>query len=422
MEFQNNQNPEQFFVPFAPETSISEPRYPGTLEGFAQLSAGIRDLQTAAELERQLGQLFAFRFDNPNDLDPSHLPYVVATLFNTGASLESAGHSCAEMIAAHFKAALDREQQQGEPDPYMRFYMGRVYATLLASTRRDSNAAQKRAELESPNWHAGYTIDPKQRHQRRETQLKQIIERQAMHFRLIETFTQVGVIGDEFYTHMLMSPISNQHPQTLALLHARLISGDCSVNRMLQADTGQQVRALQNCMIGALQIAAGNSDRDMVRLQGLIDSFIDKNRPGRFPIGKFIELSNIVAKALSKEPDAPPDLTTGRSVDDYRNAGQALLLVLRRCRLENESPKTKVQLDAEEVMLIDIVDAVAEGISRDNIPTPMTIGDLILRFPNATAEEIASIINERNQAGNPALQGNRKIDRRHFRPGYGRLS
>lgn len=421
MEFPNNQDPDQqLFMPPVPEASLSESQYPGTVEGLAQLAAHIANTRSAGELQQQLGELFTFRFDNPKDLDPSHLPYVIGTLFNTAATLEGTGHRCAEMIAEGFRAALDREHQQGKPDPYLRFYMGRTYTILLASTRRDNAAGQKRAELESPNWFGGYGPGSEQR---RQAQLTQLAERQAMHFRLIDAFTQTGVICDEFYTHMLMSPISNQYPEAIALLHDRLISEDCNVNAMLQAGGGQQVRALQNCLIGALQIAASNTNRDIARLQGVINSFINKNRPERFPIGKFIELSNMVAKALSKEPSAPMDLTTVRSVDDYRNAGQALLLVLRRCRLENESSQTKAQLDTDEAMLIDIVEAVADGISSDNLPAPMTIGDLILRFPNASAEEIASMINEHNTAGRLYRQGgNRKIDRRLFRPGHGRIS
>ncbi|HSX07603.1 MAG TPA: hypothetical protein VLG11_01795 [Candidatus Saccharimonadales bacterium] len=386
--------------------------FPGTSAGYTALKTTIKESQTSDELRQSFDHLLNFRSEQPDSLAPINVRSV-SPVFIAAARIEGGGQSCAPMIAARFRAAADREQAAGEADPYFQKHLEGAHEVLGPVThRRHTNAP---FELN----HSPYEqrrIETYEKNQR--------LRRHEANLRIIDHLTRQGLIKPEFYAAMLQAPINERYPEALVMLHEQLADPSGAVLDILQANGATTyIRALQNSIGGALQMAAQDDRRNVVLLNSVVAELSDKSRPDAIAFGKTIKVSNIIVDKMKEAGLATPDVTTGRSAEDLRNIGQAVAVILRAGRYRDETWEVKAALDTENELLVGIIDTIAHrfGSKGRTDVTPMTVGDLIMRYPNAEPHEISRMIAEHRRTGTVRyMRGPHRSQR--FRLGYGEIS
>lgn len=387
--------------------------FPGTSSGYAELRDAIERSQTPDDLRRNFDHLLNFRSENPDSLIPVNVRSIVP-VFTAAARIEANKQPCAPMIAARLRTAADREQVAGQPDPYLQRHLEGAHYILGQVTRRGHPHAPQEV---NPRPHFRHRIDVYRNNQR--------LHRHEANLRIIDHLTQQGLIRPDFYAAMLQSPINERYPEVLTMLYEQLSDPSGAVLDALRAGGSiTYTRALQNSIRGAIQMAVRDERRNTTLLDSVAVELSDKNRPDAVSFGKTIKVSNVIVNKMKKAGLATPDVTSGRNVEDLRNIGQAVAVILRASRRRNERPDVKAALDAEDELLVGIIENVALLLAPKDQgdAMPMTVGDLVMRYPDAEPAAINRMVTEHQRTGTIRHMHGKNHSWGMFAPGHGEVS
>ena len=233
----------------------------------------------------------------------------------------------------------------------------------------------------------------------------------------LDIMDEAGLIDISFWKKLLNIPLETQSMEVVDLLTRRL-GGDRGAEMIAESKMGR-VQLLENIVSSAWARAAGHAARDRKNFAGIDTVVRDAEHDSRIVgLRKLIHIANSVMGMAY--PDAYTSLRTGSS---FADAAPALSFLLRATLRPNASEEEKAQANEEAARYVLLIETVFQ-----QAPVVKTIGDLALRYPNATQEELDAlnaVLIKDGPGPADALWHREFRDQRRdkvHKPGYGLLS
>jgi len=234
---------------------------------------------------------------------------------------------------------------------------------------------------------------------------------------------EAGVVNPEFWQRLTRIPLGNQPLPVIAMLANKLESDSADV--VLDGMNGSDRAALlERAVAGALEHAATQPGRDRRQVEGLRQLIAHRGRPDSVSLDNTVKVANkIIGNNFKGE------ITPLRPDSSFTDSAQALSVLLRFAESDASPSGSRRNLAA----FTRIMNAVIESSKSQQVPVIKTIGDVALRYIDATPEELEAL-GEELEFGLPSIDAMRRQQRRvtrsgirrnpktPHRPGYGQLS
>lgn len=242
----------------------------------------------------------------------------------------------------------------------------------------------------------------------------------------LAAFEERGLLDEEFWSHLFQTPISDRHLAALEIFRDHIADDTSNAFVSHLREKKIHYRALENAVTGSLQRAAENPLRDQEKIQQILALLTNQKRTGQISMTRLIKVAHIIASQSGESQE----FSSYTNVEDIRKAGSALLLILKAGRTNSETPEATAHLDNEDALLSDIVEALAYGITAEHMgasaPSIITVGELAMRYPHATPEELQQLHAMISRGKPPYRVAGEVLRGRHraavFEPGRGDVS
>ena len=237
----------------------------------------------------------------------------------------------------------------------------------------------------------------------------------------IDIFDKAGLIPPDFWRTILNTPLTSQSYLVTTLLAEKLQSQDASAI-IGDAKGFDRLRMIENAAGALVQRAARHTARDQSQLRIIREAIATdaRNRSDKVSLGKAVKLADTVIRR-----EYPNQLSGLRPEDSFAGAGQAMSFLLRITLRPDASQEEKHHANQEAETYLDIIKALAEYAQE---PIIRTVGDLALRYANASGKELEALQKAFFSGGtkkSDALRHQQRLARRRHsitKPGYGIIS
>lgn len=236
----------------------------------------------------------------------------------------------------------------------------------------------------------------------------------------IAAFDKANLIPTQFWQAILNAPLASQSYLVTTVLADKLQSQDTSVIIIGNVKSYDRLRMIENVTDALLQRASNHTARDQNQLQIIRKAIATENRPDKVSLGKAVKLADTVIRR-----EYPNQLSRLRPEDSFTDAGQALSFLLRLTLRPDTTEEEKYHANQEAETYLNIIQSLAEYSQK---PIIRTIGDLALRYTNASGPELEALQKAFFTGGTPKSDALRHQQRRITRrssitkPGYGIIS
>ena len=228
---------------------------------------------------------------------------------------------------------------------------------------------------------------------------------------------EAGMVKPAFWQRLTHIPLGSQPLPVVTMLADKLESD--SANVVLDSmSASDRVALLERAVAGALEHAAAQPGSDRRQLEGLRQLITHRGRPDSVSLDNTVKVANMII-----ENNYQDEITPLRPDNSFTDSAQALSVLLRFAESGTDPNDSRRDLAA----FIRIKNVVIEQSKSQQTPVIKTIGDVALRYIDATPEELEAL-GEELEFGLPRIDAMRRQQRRAerrdaiVRPGYGQLT
>jgi len=240
----------------------------------------------------------------------------------------------------------------------------------------------------------------------------------------LEVLDEKGIVPPKFWLRLLNVPLASQTMAVTELL-ADKVSSESAAEVLDNSVQRQLSRFVENVVGAALERGVSHTARDQNKLTTIRDAVVgNKTQPDSISLGKVVGLANILIKQ-----GFGGRLTPLRTDGSLTDVSQALSLLLN-ITLKTDAPAAeRDQANKDAAIYVRLAAALIEQTATQQKPVIRTIGDLALRYGDATDDErleLLTILKQHNLLTHvdalrrQQLRGKRRAQ--IMRPGYGQIS
>lgn len=240
----------------------------------------------------------------------------------------------------------------------------------------------------------------------------------------LEVFDEANLVSHKFWRRLLKIPLQSQSLAVTNLLAEKLHS-EVAKDVLKDVSGIERSQAIENAVGAALERAkASHNARDPERVDTIRRAIAaSRERPDTVSLGKLVSLANKVIAQNYKD-----ELTPLRTESSLADSAQALALLLQITLRPDAAPDELAQANSEAAIFLRLISGIVENAKIKQEPVIKTVGDLALRFADATPTELRLLRQALGEGGVSQADALRKQQLRSQRrarinrPGYGKIS
>lgn len=235
---------------------------------------------------------------------------------------------------------------------------------------------------------------------------------------------EAGLVDLSFWQRLTRIPLDGQSLPVVDMLAEKLESA--GAGEVLEPmDGSERAALLERATADALKHAAEQPGRDNSRVNELRRLIAYKGRDGIVSLANLVKVANMIIKHNYKD-----EITALRPDSAFTDSAHALAVLLKFTQpmaMSDGSEQDSGGTRQESTAFVRMMAAVIENGKSRQQPVIQTVGDIALRYADATPKELAAL-GEELQFGLPSIDAMRRLQRRParrdgiYRPGYGKLS
>ncbi len=235
---------------------------------------------------------------------------------------------------------------------------------------------------------------------------------------------EAGMVDIKFWRRLTRIPLTNMPMPVVNLLADKLESAGAG-DVLEPLDGSDRAALLERSVAGALSYAAKQPGRDRSQVEGLRKLIAYKGREDTVSLANMVKYANIIIRNNYED-----EITPLRPDSSFTDSAQALAVLLRFTEPVASGGDSEQDLRLarqDPAVFVRIMNAVIENGKSRQEPVIQTVGDVALRYADATPEELAALGKEL-EFGLPSIDAMRRQQRPSarrdaiHRPGYGKLS